>query len=95
MQRHQNLFQNVAIQIFEFALKNGSEELLIKLLIKANILSDLKIAYQDLASNNACAKLLKAESFMMNLKKFVLSVQWIFKVKKIIIQKLFVRKEIF
>lgn len=81
MNRHQNLFQNIAIQIFQLAFSKGSEELLIKILIKVNILSHLKIAYQDLAYNNECAKLLKAESFMMNLKKFILSVHTALQVK--------------
>jgi len=71
------MFLNLATKIFRITLRYGPEPLLLKILVKVNILSMLKTAYKDVSCDSTCAKMLRAESFLLSLKEFALDVEYI------------------
>jgi len=71
------MFLNVATKIFRIALRHGPETLLLKILVKVNILSMLKTAYRDVCCDPTCGKMLRTESFLLSLKEFALDVDYI------------------
>lgn len=94
MYRHQNIFQNIALKIYKTAFQFGSEELVIKILIKSNMLSQLLIAYNDVCqNNNQCAKMLHAENFLVAVKEFIKEVNNLQKVHKYYYSYLIIRLE--
>ena len=71
------MFLNLATKIFRIALRHGPEPLLLKILVKVNIISMLKTAYHDLSCDSTCAKMLRAEPFLLSLKEFAFDVDFI------------------
>lgn len=65
------MFQNLVLKIFEAAFKHGSEELILLLLLKANILSPLWVAYRDIFQNGFVMKKFHVDNFVSSLKKLV------------------------
>ena len=82
--RHQNIFQNIALKVYKTAFKFGSEDLVIKILVKGNMASQLLIAYNDvIQNNNQCHKILHAENFMICVREFVKEINLLQKVHSI------------
>jgi len=71
------MFQNSALKIFEVALKHGSEELILLILLKANLLSPLLVAYRDVFQNGVLMKNFHIDNFTIALKKIVSFIQYI------------------
>lgn len=71
------MFQNLVLKIFEKAFKYGSEELVLLLLLKANLLSPLLVAYHDIFPNGFLMKSFHIDSFVSSIKKLVSYVQYV------------------
>ncbi len=71
------MFQNSALKIFEVALKHGSEELVLLILLKANLLSPLLVAYRDVFQNGVLMKNFHIDNFTIALRKMVSFIQYV------------------
>ena len=71
------MFQNSVLKIFEVALKHGSEELILLILLKANLLSPLLVAYRDIFQNGVLMKNFHIDNFTLSLKKIVSYIQYV------------------
>ena len=65
------MFQNLVLKIFEAGFKHGSEELVLLLLLKANLLSPLWVAYRDIFQNGFLMRKFHVDNFVSSIKKLV------------------------
>jgi hypothetical protein len=83
--RHQNIYQNLILRILEAAFKHGTEELILLVLLKGNLLSPLVVAYKDIYQNGTLMNKFHVDSFMLSLKRIISYINYIEDVKDLLI----------
>ena len=74
------MFQNIALNIYKTIFKHGSEELLLQIFVKANLLGQLQIAYKDISQSNMCIKMFHGDDFIYSLKQLLTEINYLYKV---------------